>query len=55
MSMQKIGYDGTYMFEVASTGAPAAVLERGAPRRAQRFERTLHGLSRRREPHRTTT
>ena len=27
MSMQKIGYDGTYMMELANTGTPAAVLE----------------------------
>lgn len=40
MGMQKIGYDGTYLFEVANTGTPADVLE--ATRRArQRFERTF--------------
>jgi len=40
MSMQKIGYEGTYLFEVANTGSPAAVL--AETRRArQRFERTF--------------
>ena len=27
MTMQKIGYDGTYLMELANTGSPAAVLE----------------------------
>jgi len=40
MTMQKIGYDGTYLFEVANTGSPAAVLEE-ARRARERFERTL--------------
>jgi sugar phosphate isomerase/epimerase len=40
MAMQKIGYDGTYLMELADTGAPAAVLEE-ARRARQRFERTL--------------
>lgn len=40
MSMQKIGYDGTYLFEVANTGSPAAVLEQ-TRRARQRFERTF--------------
>lgn len=40
MSMQKIGYEGTYLFEVANTGSTAAVLE-GARRARQRFEKTL--------------
>jgi sugar phosphate isomerase/epimerase len=40
MSMQKIGYDGTYLFEVANTGSPAAVLEE-TRRARQRFERTF--------------
>jgi sugar phosphate isomerase/epimerase len=40
MTMQKIGYDGTYLLELANTGAPAAVLEE-ARRARQRFERTL--------------
>jgi sugar phosphate isomerase/epimerase len=39
-SMQKIGYDGTYLFEVAGTGSTAAVLEE-TRRARQRFERTL--------------
>ena len=39
-SMQKIGYDGTYLFEVAAAGATAAVLEE-TRRARQRFERTL--------------
>ena len=38
--MQKIGYTGTYLMELANTGAPAAVLEE-ARRARQRFERTL--------------
>jgi len=40
MTMQKIGYDGTYLMEVANTGSPASVLE-DARRARQRFERTL--------------
>jgi sugar phosphate isomerase/epimerase len=40
MSMQKIGFDGTYLFEVADTGSPAAVLEE-ARRARQRFERVF--------------
>ena len=40
MTMQKIGYDGTYMMELANTGTPAAVLEE-ARRARERFERTL--------------
>ena len=40
VTMQKIGYDGTYMMELADTGSPAAVLEE-ARRARQRFERTL--------------
>ncbi len=39
-SMQKIGYDGTYLMELANTSTPAAVLEE-ARRARQRFERTL--------------
>ena len=38
MTMQKIGYDGTYMMELANTGTPAAVLEE-ARRARQRFEK----------------
>jgi sugar phosphate isomerase/epimerase len=40
MSMQKIGYEGTYLFEVANTASPAAVLE-DTRRARQRFERTF--------------
>jgi sugar phosphate isomerase/epimerase len=40
MTMQKIGYDGTYVMELANTGSPSAVLE-DARRARQRFERTL--------------
>jgi sugar phosphate isomerase/epimerase len=40
MSMQKIGYDGTYLMELANTGTPAAVLEE-ARRARQRFERAM--------------
>jgi hypothetical protein len=38
--MRKIGYDGTFMLEVANTSTPAAVLEE-ARRARQRMERTL--------------
>ena len=40
MSMQKIGYDGTYLMELTNTGSPAAVLE-DARRARERFERAL--------------
>ncbi|HEY0874196.1 MAG TPA: sugar phosphate isomerase/epimerase family protein [Vicinamibacterales bacterium] len=40
MTMQKIGYDGTYLMELANTGSPAAVLEE-ARRARQRIERAL--------------
>jgi sugar phosphate isomerase/epimerase len=40
VTMQKIGYEGTYLLELANTGSPAAVLEE-ARRARQRFERTL--------------
>lgn len=40
MSMQKIGYEGTYLFEVAGSGSTAAVLEE-TRRARQRFERTF--------------
>jgi sugar phosphate isomerase/epimerase len=40
MSMQKIGFDGTYMMEVANTGDPAAVLE-DVRRARERFERAM--------------
>ena len=40
VNMLKIGYDGTYLLEVANTGSPAAVLEE-ARRARQRIERAL--------------
>jgi sugar phosphate isomerase/epimerase len=40
MTMQKIGYDGTYLMELANSGTPASVLEE-ARRARQKFERTL--------------
>lgn len=40
MTMQKIGYEGTYLMELASGGNPAAVLEE-ARRARQRIERAL--------------
>jgi sugar phosphate isomerase/epimerase len=40
VTMQKIGYDGTYVLELANTGSPAAVLEE-ARRARQRIERAL--------------
>ncbi|MGB2717645.1 MAG: sugar phosphate isomerase/epimerase [Vicinamibacterales bacterium] len=40
VTMQKIGYDGTYLMELANTGSPALVLEE-ARRARQRFEQAL--------------
>jgi sugar phosphate isomerase/epimerase len=40
VTMQKIGYEGTYLMELANTGSAAAVLEE-ARRARQRFERVL--------------
>jgi len=40
MTMQKVGYEGTYLLEVANTGSPADVLER-ARRARDRFEKLL--------------
>lgn len=40
LALQKIGYDGAWMFEVANTGAPHAVLDR-ASRARRRFEDAL--------------
>ena len=40
LMMQKIGYECTYLLELANTGNPAAVLEE-ARRARQRFERAL--------------
>ncbi|MEO6213941.1 MAG: sugar phosphate isomerase/epimerase family protein [Vicinamibacterales bacterium] len=40
MTMRKIGYDGTYVMELANTGVPSAVLEE-ARRARQKMERAL--------------
>jgi sugar phosphate isomerase/epimerase len=40
MSMQKVGYDGTYLMELANTGSPADVLRKGQAARA-RFEKLM--------------
>ena len=40
VTMQKIGYDGTYLMELANIGGPASVLEE-ARRARQRIERAL--------------
>ena len=40
VTMQKIGYEGTYLMELASTGDAASVLE-DARRAKERFVRTL--------------
>jgi sugar phosphate isomerase/epimerase len=40
MSMQKIGFDGTYLMELRNTSAPAMVLEQ-ARRARERFEKLL--------------
>jgi sugar phosphate isomerase/epimerase len=40
VTMQKIGYEGTYLMELAGAGSPTAVLE-DARRARQRFERAL--------------
>ncbi len=40
VTMQKIGYEGTYLMELAGTGEAASVLEE-ARRARERFERTL--------------
>jgi sugar phosphate isomerase/epimerase len=40
MSMQKVGFEGTYLMELANTGSPAAVLEQ-ARRARQQFEKAL--------------
>ena len=40
MSLQKIGYDGTWLFEVANTSTPIAVLERTDKAR-RKFEALL--------------
>jgi sugar phosphate isomerase/epimerase len=40
VTMQKIGYEGTYLMELAGTGSAATILE-DARRARERFERTL--------------
>jgi sugar phosphate isomerase/epimerase len=40
MSMQKIGYDGTYLMELANTGSPDEILKKAQHARAK-FERLL--------------
>jgi sugar phosphate isomerase/epimerase len=40
LTMRKVGYEGTYMLEIANSGSPAAVLEE-ARRARQRLERAL--------------
>ena len=40
MTMQKVGYDGTYLMELANTGSPAAVLGQARAAR-QQFEKLL--------------
>jgi sugar phosphate isomerase/epimerase len=40
MTMQKIGYDGTYMMEVANTSTPALVLAQARGAR-EKFEKLL--------------
>jgi sugar phosphate isomerase/epimerase len=40
MTMQKVGYDGTYLMELANTGAPAEILKKAQAARV-RFEKLL--------------
>jgi len=40
MTMQKVGYDGTYLMELANTGSPAGILKKAQAARA-RFEKLL--------------
>jgi hypothetical protein len=40
MTMQKIGYDGTYLMELANTGSPVDVLQQARAAR-KRFEKLL--------------
>ena len=44
MTMQKIGYDGTYLMELANTGSPAAVLEQARARARSGSNATLAHL-----------
>ncbi len=41
VTMQKIGYDGTYLMELANTSTPAAVLD-AARHAREKFEKLLH-------------
>jgi sugar phosphate isomerase/epimerase len=40
MTMQKVGYDGTYLMELANTGSPDAILKKAQSARAK-FEKLL--------------
>ena len=40
MTMQKVGYDGTYLMELANTGTPEQVLRKAQAAR-KRFEKLL--------------
>jgi sugar phosphate isomerase/epimerase len=40
MTMQKVGYDGTYLMEIANTGSPADILKKAQAARG-RFEKLL--------------
>jgi sugar phosphate isomerase/epimerase len=40
MSLQKVGYDGAWMFEIANTSSPKAVLEK-AQKARRKFESLL--------------
>jgi hypothetical protein len=40
MTMQKVGYDGTYLMELGSTGSAATVLDLARSARA-RFEKLM--------------
>ena len=55
MSMQKIGFEGTYLMELANTGTPAAVLEQArrpasSSRRRWPEPDMMHHLHRRHRP-----
>ena len=40
MTMQKVGYDGTYLMELANTGSPADILKKAQAARVK-FEKLL--------------
>ena len=40
MTMQKVGYDGTYLMELANTSSPAEVLQKAQAAR-KRFEKLM--------------